>query len=136
MHESMGMLVVRVAKLHRSVVAGELAKVGLHVGQDVLLAELDGSRGLSQRELADRLKVEQATVGVALRRLESAGFVRRQVSAEDARVRHAVLTEQGVGVLDAIRKAWHDAEHVLTSRLSDRRADELRRSLSALLDTP
>ena len=132
--QSTGLLLVHAAKLHRSVVGHRLGQAGLHVGQDLVLLELDGSEGLSQRELADRLGVEQATVGMALRRLESAGFVRRRPAADDARVRNALLTEKGEAALYDIQDAWRAAEEMLTGRLIGRQATELRRALMSVLD--
>ncbi len=132
--DSTGLLVVRAAKLHRGVVARHLTEVGLHVGQELLLLELAGSDGLSQRELSERLGVEQATVAVALRRLEAAGFVERHTSPNDGRVRNAVLTGKGEGVLADIHAAWDAAEQALTGPLTERQIVELRRSLAALHD--
>jgi DNA-binding MarR family transcriptional regulator len=128
-----GLLLVRAAKLHRFVVADRLARVGLHVGQDLLLLELSRADGVSQRELADRLGVEQATVGVALRRLESGGFVQRRAAVDDARVRAVFLTERGRDALPAIDAAWREAETALVGRLSARQAEQLRKLLTAML---
>lgn len=128
---STGMLLVRAAKLHRVAVARHLAGIGLHIGQDLLLLALQHADGLSQRELADRLEVEQATVGVALRRMEGAGFVRRRPAPDDARVRQVVLTEQGRAALPRIHDAWRHAEAALTRDLSSTQVLDLHRILAA-----
>lgn len=132
--QTTGLLLVRAAKLHRGVVGHRLAEAGLHVGQDLLLLELEGSEGLSQRELADRLNIEQATVGVALRRLEFAGFVRRRPASDDARVRNALLTGKGEAALVDIQDAWADAEQIFTAVLSAPRVTDLRQALTSVLD--
>lgn len=129
-----GLLLVATAKMHRSVVAEHLARVGLHVGQDLLLLQLARADGISQRELADRLGVEQATVGVALRRLESGGFVQRRPAQDDARVRATFLTQRGRDALPHIDAAWREAEAVLVGRLSPRQAQQLRELLTAVTD--
>ncbi|HEX5595050.1 MAG TPA: MarR family transcriptional regulator [Micromonosporaceae bacterium] len=131
--ETTGLLLVKAAKLHRSIVSDRLARVGLHVGQDLLLLELSRVDGVSQRELADRLGVEQATVGVALRRLESGGFVQRRAAVDDARVRAVFLTERGRDALPAIYAAWREAETALFGRLSAQQAEQLRKLLTAML---
>jgi DNA-binding MarR family transcriptional regulator len=127
-----GLLLVRAAKLHRGVVARQLSEIGLHVGQDLLLLALEHSDGLSQRELADRLDVEQATVAVALRRLETAGFIRRSPAPDDRRVRRVVLTEQGMAALAHVRQAWTLAEAALTRHLNATQAAHLHQLLNAV----
>jgi DNA-binding MarR family transcriptional regulator len=116
--QTTGLLLVRAAKLHRATVGRHLARAGLHVGQDLLLLELEGSTGMAQRELADRLGVEQATVGVALRRLEAAGFVERTSAPDDGRVRLVLLTPRGREALPQIHAAWQEGEKVLTDPLT------------------
>lgn len=125
-----GLLLVTAAKRHRTAVARVLASVGLHVGQDLLLRELAGEDGLSQRELADRLRVEQATVGMALRRLEAGGFVARRPAPEDGRVRLVCLTPAGREALPHIDRAWREAEVVLAEPLSPRQLRELHELLN------
>ena len=126
---SIGLPLVRAAKKHRTAVARGLASVGLHVGQDLLLRELATADGMSQRELADRLEVEQATVGMALRRLEAGGFVVRRPAPEDGRVRLVFLTSAGRASLDHIDRAWRDAESALTQALSPSQLTILRKLL-------
>lgn len=131
--QTTGLLLVRAAKLHRAAVSRHLARVGLHVGQDLLLLELEGSKGMPQRELADRLGVEQATVGVALRRLESAGFVQRRPASDDGRVRLVLLAPRGREVLPHVHAAWREAERVLANPLTASQLRELRALLGAVV---
>ncbi len=131
-----GMVLVRAAKLHRMAVARHLTAIGLHIGQDLLLLALENSDGLSQRELADRLEVEQATVAVALRRMESAGFVQRRPAPHDGRIRQVVLTEQGQAALPHVHDAWRDAEAVLARNLTSTQMVRLHRILAVATATP
>lgn len=125
-----GLLLVLAAKRHRAAVGRVLASAGLYVGQDLLLRELKAvTDGMSQRELADRLGVEQATVGVALRRLEAGGFITRRSAPEDARVRLVLLTPSGRAALPLVDRAWGEAESVLTEHLTPVEARELHRLL-------
>lgn len=117
------------AKKHRSAVARVLASAGLHVGQDFLLRELAAADGLSQCELAGRLGIEQATVGVALRRLEAGGFLTRRPAPEDGRVRLVFLASAGRDALPHIDRSWREAESVLTEPLSPAELGELRKLL-------
>ena len=125
-----GLLLVTAAKRHRTAVARVLASAGLHVGQDLLLRELALEDGLSQRELADRLGVEQATVGVAVRRLEAGGFLARRPAPEDGRVRLVYMTSAGREALPHIDRAWREAESVLAEPLSPTELRHLRELLN------
>jgi MarR family transcriptional regulator for hemolysin len=58
---------------------------------------------LSQSELADRLAVEGATMVAMIDRLVSAGFVVREPSETDRRVKRVVLTEQGHRLYDTVK---------------------------------
>ena len=58
---------------------------------------------LSQSELADRLAVEGATMVAMIDRLVSAGFVVRELSETDRRIKRVVLTEAGHRLYDAVK---------------------------------
>lgn len=58
---------------------------------------------LSQSELADRLAVEGATMVAMIDRLVTAGFVVREPSETDRRVKHVVLTEAGQGLYEVVK---------------------------------
>ena len=58
----------------------------------------------SQSELAQQLGVENPTMVSMLDRLVKSGFVQRQLSETDRRVKLVVLTESGTKVYDTVRK--------------------------------
>ena len=72
---------------------------GLTPQRHLLLLMIKGAPDRSQQstvtELADRLQLAQSTVTELVRRAEEAGLVDRQQSANDARVAHLRLTEEG-----------------------------------------
>jgi DNA-binding MarR family transcriptional regulator len=55
----------------------------------------DGREQSTVTELAERLQLAQSTVTELVRRAEEAGLVARAQSADDARVAHLKLTEEG-----------------------------------------
>ena len=61
-----------------------LSKYGLYPGQPPLLFDL-----------AEKLAVSKASVGVSLRRLEKAGFVKRVQDKKDTRCNRIALTPKG-----------------------------------------
>jgi DNA-binding MarR family transcriptional regulator len=72
-----------------------LSEAGVTPGQWYVLKVLWHQDGTSQRELSDRVGITQPVILNALRRLERAGWIRRQRSATDRRSRIVFLTEAG-----------------------------------------
>jgi DNA-binding MarR family transcriptional regulator len=72
---------------------------GLTPQRHLLLLMIKGAPDLSQQstvtELADRLQLAQSTVTELVRRAEEAGLVEREQSANDARVAHLRLSDEG-----------------------------------------
>jgi MarR family transcriptional regulator for hemolysin len=60
-------------------------------------------RPLSQSELADRLAVEGATMVAMLDRLVKSGFVTRESSTTDRRIKRVVITEAGYRLYDKVK---------------------------------
>jgi DNA-binding MarR family transcriptional regulator len=72
---------------------------GLTPQRHLLLLMIKGAPDLSQQstvtELAARLQLAQSTVTELVRRAEEAGLVEREQSANDARVAHLRLSDEG-----------------------------------------
>lgn len=87
--------------------AGQLAKgfarslqkraiaLGFSPGQFPVLLELWHGDGLTQKQLLDRLEVEQATLANTLARMERDGLIRREPHPKDRRAQIILLTELG-----------------------------------------
>ena len=93
-----------------------LTEYGLqNLGQPMLLSILrqkpDGTAD-SQRELADDLRIERATVTVTLQKLERGGFIRREADPDDQRVMRIYPTEKGINAVNNITveiQRFHEA---------------------------
>lgn len=105
----------KMSKLYRAAKARELAALGLHPGQDVLLWILARApEGMTVSELAGRLGVEQPTATRSLARLESGGWFRREPVPTDRRQVRIVVTDAGRGLVPDIERAWAElAEQAL-----------------------
>ena len=91
--------VFRISPKNRAMAAEYLRPLGLYPGQELLLLLLllllaEGERR-SQQELVDALGIDHSTVTKMLQRLERAGVVARQQSADGRRVVLVHLTEEG-----------------------------------------
>ena len=104
--ESTGFALAKACRAYRSGVGAELAKLGLHVGQEMVLVELWGEDGLKGGELAARLRVEPPTVTRMLQRLEGCGLVERSRDPEDARSFRVYLTRKGRSLEGPVTESW------------------------------
>lgn len=114
----MGMRLVELAKAHRARIAAGLAALGLHVGQELLLAQLWETDGLSQAELAARLSVEPPTVAKMVRRMESAGLLARRPDPRDSRARLVTVTARGAKLQRDVERLWSRVDRALLRGLS------------------
>jgi DNA-binding MarR family transcriptional regulator len=102
-----------------------MAELGLSPGQEHLLGELWREDGLSQRELVERLGIEQSTVAKTVRRLEAGGFVRREPDADDRRVSRVRLTEPGRAVRSDVEGMWRRVDEDFGDGLTPVERDRL-----------
>jgi DNA-binding MarR family transcriptional regulator len=108
------------ARVHRAIAAAELAKLGLFPNQDIMLIQLAVSDGLSQKTLAETLRVNHATVAKTVNRMERAGLVERRTSTRDRRITLVYLTQAGRDLHDRIVDVWRRLDELTTDQLSTR----------------
>jgi MarR family transcriptional regulator for hemolysin len=116
-----GQLLADVSKLWRHRLNVELKPLGLNCTLRSLLQELvDVGEGLMQRELAQRLGIESATLVGLVDTLSNAGWVERQVSTKDRRRKTVHLTRSGRRVLarseDVIGKLRREMLNAIASK--------------------
>ena len=86
---------------------------GFAPGQLPVLLELWNGDGLTQRELLDRLDIEQATMATTLARMERDGLVTRRPHPRDRRAQQIFLTGRGKGLRETALAAAAAAEDAL-----------------------
>lgn len=91
----------------------ERAGTGFAPGQLPVLLELWNGDGLTQRELIDRLDIEQATMANTLARMERDGLVTRRRHPKDRRAQQVFLTARGRTLREAATAAAVAAEDAL-----------------------
>jgi MarR family transcriptional regulator, organic hydroperoxide resistance regulator len=79
----------------------------------------------SQQELVDALGIDHSTVTKMLQRLERAGVVARQQSADDRRVVLVHLTEEGCVQRRAVEEMWARMEAATSGGLSEEQHAQL-----------
>jgi DNA-binding MarR family transcriptional regulator len=93
--------------------ASRAAAIGFTPGQFPVLVELWAEDGLTQRQLLDRMEIEQATLANTLSRMERDGLVRRDRHPTDRRAQVIVLTERARAMEEEAKQAANDADQRL-----------------------
>lgn len=110
--------VFALARTHRAQAGLLLSKLGLFPGQELILMQLSGEEGVSQKALGALQKLDHSTIAKSITRLEDAGLVRREKSTNDARVSLVYLTDAGRELGVKIHAAWAELERYTVRNLS------------------
>jgi DNA-binding MarR family transcriptional regulator len=89
------------------------SELGFSPGQFPVLIELWNEDGLTQREILDRLEIEQATLANTLQRMERDGLIRREPHPRDKRAVRNFLTDKGRTIETKAMTAAEEADQAL-----------------------
>ena len=117
--ESAGYLINHIARLCFNGLYAQIAPLGLAPAQFMTLLELWREDGLTQRDLVERLDVEQATMANTIARMERDGLVERRPHPEDRRARSIHITEKAKSLEAEATKAASRVNESMLSSLSD-----------------
>lgn len=121
-------------RAHRTEMQRRMARLGLHLGQELLVVDIHQHPGTTQSELVGRIGMEQPTIAKATTRMERAGFLDRTPDPRDRRVIRLRLTERGRDVVEAVLAAWADVEAAATAGLTRSEGEQLARLLHKIHD--
>ncbi len=85
-----------IGRLHHMAFRSVLQENSLPPAQVGALKVIIRSPGMSQRELADALRIQRATATVMLQKMEKAGFIDRRPDREDQRISRIYPTQTAV----------------------------------------
>ncbi|WP_040818384.1 MarR family winged helix-turn-helix transcriptional regulator [Litoreibacter arenae] len=112
--ESAGYLVNHLARLFARGLSTRIKPIGLTTGTFPALLELWETDGLTQKELVDRLDIEQATMANTLARMERDGLVVRKKHPSDGRAQRVFLTDRARSLRDpALSEAMKENDDML-----------------------
>lgn len=132
MEERVGRLLALAAKAVRARFEAELAGDGASLATFVVLHDAVAATGLSQRELADRIGLEGATLTRHLDRMEAEGLIVRRHDPHDRRVWRIEPTPEGKQLYGRLRRTADRLERALTAGLDDAEVATLRHLLVRL----
>lgn len=120
---SAGYLINHIARIFARGLTERIRPLGLTTGTFPALLELWETDGLTQKQLVERLDIEQATMANTLARMERDGLILRKKDLSDGRVQRIWLTEQARGLRDpAITAAIEENAFELAGLSADERA--------------
>jgi DNA-binding MarR family transcriptional regulator len=138
--DSLGRDLVLLAKSMRARLESRLANAGASLPAWAVLSCAIEEEGLSQRQLADRMGIEGATLTRHLDRLEADGLVARRRDGDDRRILRVVATPAAHDLHARMASVAGSLDADLIAGLSDEELAELRRLLACLSsnlgDTP
>lgn len=121
------------ARVVRTQMARNLAGLGLYPGQETVIAALAENGAMTPGEIARLIGVRPPTITKTITRLQEQGFVQRTASTEDGRLVHVSLTENGLSVVTAMRKAARKTEKTLLATLKKKERKQLESALAAIM---
>lgn len=89
------------------------AKLGFSAGQLPVLIALWDEEGLTQKQLLDRVDIEQATMANTLSRMERDGLIERRAHPTDRRAQLVFLTGKARDIKDEALAAADEADQAL-----------------------
>lgn len=117
----LGLVLFGTARAWRTKLDQRLRPLGLSQGKWRTLMHLSqGGNKLTQKEIAERMGIEGATLAGLLDRLETDGWVQRRDSAQDRRCKTVHLQRRSKSVLEKIFNAAHDLRTELIEDISKR----------------
>jgi DNA-binding MarR family transcriptional regulator len=138
--KSIGLVLGRAARLHRTRLGQLLADLGLFPGQEQVLGALAAQEAVGQPDgpamgmgaLATQLGVRPPTVSKAIGRLEAQGLVERVAGQGDARGVGVRLTQAGRTKAAALDSLWRMVETQMLDGFDGKDRKRLRKLLRRL----
>ena len=116
--ESAGYLINHTARLFAQSLRERIAPFGLAPAQFMTLLELWRGDGLTQKDLVERLDVEQATMANTISRMERDGLIERRTHPDDGRARSIHTTDKARSLEVTATKSAKNVNEDLLSVLS------------------
>jgi DNA-binding MarR family transcriptional regulator len=127
-------LFTRASKLLRAASDEAMSRHGVRVGQNIVLAVLWETDGLTPGELAGRLGLTTPTIVNTATRMEEAGLVTRVRDPDDGRLVRLYLTERARAARKPVEEARRRLEERALATLTDDERRHLRSALTKIVE--
>jgi DNA-binding MarR family transcriptional regulator len=130
---SLGYQVNHLARLLAQALGARIAPLGVVPGQFAQLLALYEQDDLTQRELVERVRIEQATMANTLQRMQRDGLVRCLPDPADRRRTRVVLTKRARQLQDDLTAAARAVNQAAARGLSDQEVADFMRMTAILI---
>lgn len=114
----LGLALSRTAKVTSAAFGDALSRAGASLSVWLILLALKTNQGASQRELADAMGIQGATLTHHLNGMESGGLVTRRRDPENRRVHIVELTEAGEALFERLVSVAREFDRELRAGLA------------------
>ena len=133
--DRLGFLLVETARVWRYCLDQRLKPLGLSMGKWTTLAHLAwGADKLKQKEVAERIGIEEPTLAGILDRLQQDGWITRQNHPEDRRCKTVHLQPRAAGLIENIFSTAKELRHELIADIPKRDLETCIEVLSRIRD--
>ncbi len=133
-HQPLGLHLTSVSRTVSRAFDDTLAEAGGSLPVWLVLISLKSGQRASQREIAEAVGIQGATLTHHLNAMESAGLVTRRRDPANRRLHLVELTPDGDALFFRLRDAAEAFDHRLRTGLSDAEASQLETLLTKLRD--
>lgn len=134
-NQSAGYLANHVARIFARGLTARIRPLGITIGTFPALLELWEEDGLTQKQLVDRLDIEQATMANTLARMERDGLIIRKKDDNDGRVQRIWLAEPARNIHDSAIAAAVEENASTLSGLSEVEQHQFVTLMQKVIDT-
>lgn len=107
-------------RAHHAICDGRVRGLGIHPSQHMLLMHLSMSEEIrSQKELAEHMQISPAALAVSLGKLEAGGYIAKEISGSDGRVKTLAITEKGRALVAESKCIFDRLDRAMFSGISD-----------------
>ncbi|HVY52705.1 MAG TPA: MarR family winged helix-turn-helix transcriptional regulator [Devosia sp.] len=129
--ETIGFRAAQLSRLISNRLREALAPLGVQPAQAAALIEIAACEGMTQKDLVERLDVEQPGVARTLSGLEAEGWIERRAKA--GRAQGLYLTAKAQAVVPEARRIWAEVNEQAVAELSRTERAHLIDALSQLV---
>ncbi|MEC7753447.1 MAG: MarR family winged helix-turn-helix transcriptional regulator [Bacteroidota bacterium] len=118
-HLCLNSKVRRLHKLMDAIYQLELAQFGLKGSMLSILFVIGKKPGISQRQIADYLVLDQSTISRDIKKLLGNGWISLQKSEDDPRASELSISESGLTLLEKIAPVWSKVHEKMAAHLGN-----------------
>ncbi|WP_238883484.1 MarR family transcriptional regulator [Clostridium sp. YIM B02551] len=112
--ESLGKWISILNRYNQNYISKHLKEYNIGSGQYIFILNLYCNDGISQDKLSDLLAIDKGTTAKAIKKLEEAGYVRRDVDETDRRAYKLYVTQKALDIKPIITRVLNESSSFLS----------------------